>query len=87
MAGIGPINNNCNDVVKKASRRTTLTSSANELEIFYNLCIGRVHYKSSTCTLYYVDSFSISVSEIILKVFKGFDQEPDIEQRLIPIFM
>jgi hypothetical protein len=75
MAGIGPINNNRNDVFKKASRQTTLTSSANELEIFYNLCIGRVHNKSSASTLYYIDSFSISVSEIIHKVF---NQKPDI---------
>ena len=73
MAGIGPINSNRNDVVKKASCQTKLSSSANELEIFYNLYIGRVHYKSSTRTSYYVDSFSISVSEIIHNVFKGFD--------------
>ena len=52
MAGVGPVNNNRNDVVKKARRQTKLTSSAKELEIFYNLCIGRVHYKSGIHTLY-----------------------------------
>ena len=80
MAGIGPVNKNRHDVMK-ADRQTALTSSANELEIFYNLCIGRVHFKSSTNTLYFVDSFSIPVSEIIRSVFKGFNQKPDIKQR------
>lgn len=80
MAGIGPVNKNRNDVMK-ADRQTALTSSANELEIFYNLCNGRVHFKSSTNTLYFVDSFSIPVSEIIRSVFKGFNQNPVIKQR------
>lgn len=52
----------------------------NTLEIFLNLSVGRVHYKSLTKSLYYVDSLEIPVSEMIRKVFKGFNQIPDIQQ-------
>ena len=83
MAGIGPISKNSLEMTKRADRQTALTDSANELEIFYNLCIGRVHYKSSMKTLYYVDSHSIPVSKIICKVFKGFNQTPNIKQRYL----
>lgn len=52
----------------------------NTLEIFLNLSVGRVHYKSVTRSLYYVDSLEIPVSEMIRNVFKGFNQIPDIQQ-------
>ena len=80
MAGIGPIVKNRHDVLKCAGRSTALTASANELEIFYNLCAGRVYFRKSTSTLYFVDSPTISVSEIIKSVFRGINQQPVINQ-------
>ncbi len=50
------------------------------MEIFLNLSIGRVHYKSVTKSLYYVDYLEVIVSKMIHNVFKGFNQTPDIQQ-------
>ncbi|CAA6824549.1 MAG: Unknown protein [uncultured Thiotrichaceae bacterium] len=83
MAGIGPVSKKNQFVERRAERQTALTDSANELEIFYNLCIGRVHFKSSSNTLYFVDSVSVPVSAIIHRVFKGFSQTPTIKQRYL----
>ncbi len=80
MAGIGPVSKNREDVLRRAERQTALTASANELEIFYNLCVGRVHYKSVARMLYFVDSNTVSVTEIIHQVFRGLQQTPVIKQ-------
>jgi len=80
MAGIGPICTNSRDDLKRAERSTSLTASANELEIFYNLCAGRVFFKKSISTLYFVDSPIVSVSQIIHAVFRGFNRQPCIKQ-------
>lgn len=69
-----------NELLRRAKKSTHLNESANELEIFYYLCVGRVYYKKSTKSLYFVDSPEISVSEIIHKVFKGLHQQADIQQ-------
>jgi hypothetical protein len=80
MAGIGPISTNRRDLLKRAENRSSLTVPSNELEIFCGLCVGRVYFQLLTRNLYFVDSPALSVSEIILNVFKGMGQVPKIRQ-------
>ena len=80
MAGIGPIFTNKQDILKRASYRTSLTAPKSELEIFCSLCVGRVFFNRQSQKMYFVDSPALSVTEIIMRVFKGLRQKPDIRQ-------
>ncbi len=80
MAGIGPICTNNRDLLKRAEYRSGLTKPKSELEIFCSLCVGRVFFRQSNRTLYFVDAPSLSITEIINLVFKGISQQPDIKQ-------
>lgn len=80
MAGIGPIFTNNGELLKRARFRSSLTTPANELEIFCSLCVGRVYFKKSTCCLYFVDSPTIMVTDIIKTVFRGIDEQPRFRQ-------
>lgn len=68
------------ELLRRAKNSSRLNDNASELEIFYHLCVGRVYYKESSQSLYFVDSPEISISEIINKVFKGLNQQPVIQQ-------
>lgn len=83
MAGIGPVNQNRQDILKRAGSRPGVQAPQNELEIFLSLCVGRVHYRSETRMLYFVDSPALSVSEIIQQTFRGLGQQARIEQRFM----
>lgn len=80
MAGIGPISLKSRDMSACAGRSSMLAATANELEVFYNICVGKVIFRRFTNTLYFVDSPSVSVTDTILAVFKSFDDQPVINQ-------
>ena len=80
MAGIGPISTNRKDLLKRASYSERDTKPTNDLEIFLSLCVGRVFLKKKKRMLYFVDSPSLSISEIIRTVFQGINKQPKIEQ-------
>lgn len=80
MAGIGPISTNRRDLLKRAENRSSLPTPSNELEIFCNLCVGRVYFVASSHSLYFVDSPALSVTEIIQHVFRGMRHTPRIRQ-------
>jgi hypothetical protein len=80
MAGIGPISTNRRDLLKRARGNREITATANELEIFCGLCVGRVYYREKNHSLYFVDSPALSVSDIIHQVFRGLGQAPQIHQ-------
>ena len=79
MAGIGPIDTNRANLLKRAGFRAH-GLPANELEIFCSLCVGRVILKQAQNRLYFVDSPALSVSDIVRRVFKGLKQEPRFNQ-------
>ncbi len=79
MAGIGPIDTNRQNLLKRAGYRGQ-TYPANELEIFCSLCVGRVIIRRHDNQLYFVDSPALSISDIIHQVFRGIRQEPQINQ-------
>ncbi len=83
MAGIGPVNRNRQDILRRAGTRPGVQAPQNDLEIFLSLCPGRVHYRNESRTLYFVDSPALSVSEIIQQTFKGLGQQARIEQRFM----
>ena len=80
MAGIGPICSNNLELLKRAEYRSGLTQPKSELEIFCSLCVGRVYYRKSNQTLYFVEAPSLSVSEIIGMAFNSINQQPVIKQ-------
>ncbi|MCP4075629.1 MAG: hypothetical protein GY744_05550 [Gammaproteobacteria bacterium] len=80
MAGIGPICTNNRDLLKRAEYRSGLSKPKSELEIFCSLCVGRVLFRKSNRTLYFVDAPSLSITELIHQVFKSINQQPDIKQ-------
>jgi len=75
MAGIGPV------VGRVAGLKAAgINTPKNELEIFCFLCVGRVYYHGGSETLYFVDSPTLSVSQLIRQVFRGLRQSPSIRQ-------
>ena len=80
MAGIGPICSDNRELLKRAEYRSGLTQPKSELEIFCSLCVGRVFFRKSNRTLYFVDAPSLSISEIIQTSFLGIHQQPAIRQ-------
>jgi len=64
MAGIGPVTTNRSDLLRRAGVRPGIVAPKNELEIFCSLCVGRVYYRESNSTLYFVDSPALSVSQL-----------------------
>ncbi len=80
MAGIGPLTTNRGDLLRRTGVRPGISSPRNELEIFCSLCVGCVYYREENRTLYFVDSPDLSISEIIVQVFKGLHQTPVLRQ-------
>ena len=80
MAGIGPVTTNRNDLLRRAGAPPGISDPKNELEIFCSLCVGRVYYRATSRTLYFVDSPALSISDIIKQVFKGLIQFPRVRQ-------
>lgn len=80
MPGLGPVFSNNQELLKRAEYRSGLSQPKNELEIFCSLCAGRVFYRKSHATLYFVDAPSLSISDFIQKVFSGMNQQQQIKQ-------
>ena len=80
MAGIGPVTTNRSDLLRRAGVRPVINNPQNELEIFCSLCVGRVYYRASNRSLYFVDSPALSISDIVKGVFKGLGQHPRFGQ-------
>jgi len=64
--GIGPVDSNCAKALSLTQREVKLPASADELGIFYNLSMHRVHYFPQRNAIYYVDSKHVPVQEILL---------------------
>ena len=77
---IATIKTDRNVLLKRAKRDVSLSDSSNELEIFYHLCEGRVYFRKITNTLYFVESPTIPISDVICSVFKGMNLKPEIRQ-------
>ena len=80
MAGIGPVATNLGDLRRRAGQRAGIDLPKNELEIFCSLCVGRVYFDEKNRNLYFVDSPVLSISGIIVRVYKGLNQTPSIRQ-------
>lgn len=77
---IGPVSSRCARSVVARRRDTGLLATDDERKVFYNLCPGRVHFRSGKGLLYFVDSPYESISDIIEAVFHGLGRRPDITQ-------
>ncbi len=77
---IGPVSSRCARSAVARRRATGLLATDDEARVFYNLCPGRVHYRSGRGRLYFVDSPYESISEIIAAVFRGLGRQPKITQ-------
>ncbi len=77
---IGPVSSRCARSAVARSRDTGLLATDDERKVFYNLCPGRVHFRSGRGLLYFVDSPYESISEIIEAVFRGLNRQPKITQ-------
>ncbi|HEB96679.1 MAG TPA: hypothetical protein ENI96_09660 [Sedimenticola thiotaurini] len=77
---IGPVDSNCAKALCRSHREVQLSATADELRIFYNLAMDRVHYFPRRNALYFVDSVYRSVPAIIRSVLSGTGTPPAVEQ-------
>lgn len=63
--GIGPVDSNCAKALCLTQREVSLPASADELRVFYNLSMHRVHYFPRRNAIYYVESRHVPVQEIM----------------------
>ncbi|MCB1870700.1 MAG: hypothetical protein H6964_08115 [Chromatiaceae bacterium] len=63
--GIGPVDSDCAKALCLTQREVSLPASADELRIFYNLSMHRVHYFPCRHAIYYVESRHVPVQETI----------------------
>ena len=78
--GIGPVDPDCAEALCRAHRQIELPSSADELRIFYNLSMDRVHYFPARNAIYYVDSRHIDVEGIVLRTLGSEAARLEIDQ-------
>ena len=77
---IGPVDSQCAKALCRTHRDVQLSATADELRIFYNLAMDRVHYFPRRHAIYFVDSVYVSVPEIIQSVLSGMRSPPAVEQ-------
>ncbi|WP_275097532.1 hypothetical protein [Sedimenticola hydrogenitrophicus] len=77
---IGPVDSNCAKTLCKSHRKVSSPASEGEANIFFNLCLDRVHYAPERNAIYFVDSSYMQVAETIGLVLRGLGCEPQIEQ-------
>ena len=77
---IGPVDSQCARALCRTHRDVRLSATADELRIFYNLAMDRVHYFPRRHAIYFVDSVHVSVAEIIRSVLSGMHAPPAVEQ-------
>jgi len=84
--GIGPVSEDCVAAQRRHHHRVSLSEDADELQIFYHLGAGCVHYCRSSGWLYFVDSVSCPVVETIQSVLQGMGKPLlEIEQRYLDV--
>lgn len=77
---IGPVDSNCAKTLCSRHRKVRSPASEGEANIFFNLCMDRVHYSPVRNAIYFVDSSYIKVAEVIQAVLRGLGCEPQVEQ-------
>jgi len=77
---IGPVDSKCAEHLCHAHREIKLPASADEMRIFYNLTMDRVHYFPSRNAIYFVESAYWAVLEIISAMLKGMGSPIRVEQ-------
>lgn len=77
---IGPVDSNCAKTLCSHHRKVSSPASEGEANIFFNLCMDRVHYSPGRSAIYFVDSSYVKVAETIDSVLKGLGCEPQVEQ-------
>lgn len=77
---IGPVDSKCAEHLCLAHREVKLPASADEMRIFYNLSMDRVHYFPNRNAIYFVESAYWAVLEIISVMLKGMGSPIRIEQ-------
>ena len=77
---IGPVDSNCAKALCQTHRSVQLSASADEVRIFYNLSMDRVHYFPRRNAIYFVDSVHVSSQDIIASVLHGMGAALRVEQ-------
>ncbi len=77
---IGPVDSKCAMTLCKSHRKVSSPAAEGEANIFFNLCMDRVHYSPERNAIYFVDSSYIKVAETIEAVLRGLGCKPQIEQ-------
>lgn len=77
---IGPVDSECAKALCQTHREVRLPAAADELLIFYNLSMDRVHYFPRRHTIYFVESVHVGVDGIIRSVLSSMDSDARIEQ-------
>ena len=78
--GIGPVDSDCAKALCLTLREVSLPASADELQIFYNLSMHRVHYFPQRGAIYYVESRHVPVQETLLATLGGAASRLEITQ-------
>ncbi len=78
--GIGPVDPECAEALCRSHRQVRLPASADEVQIFYNLSMNRVHYIPARNAIYFVESSHVAVQTIILSVMRSLGVTPLIDQ-------
>ncbi len=66
--------------MRRRKRSTGLDSKATHTQIFYNLGPGRVHFDPSSSLMYFSDCPEPNIREMLVPVFKGFNENPNYIQ-------
>lgn len=77
---IGPVDSNCARALCQTHRDVHLSATADEVRIFYNLSMDRVHYFPRRNAIYFVDSVHVSSQDIIARVLHGMGATLRVEQ-------
>mgnify|MGYP003572867984 CR=1 FL=1 len=77
---IGPVDSNCARALCQTHRVVRLSAAADEVRIFYNLSMDRVHYFPQRNAVYFVDSLHVSSQATIIRVLQGMGVAAQVEQ-------
>ncbi len=77
---IGPVDSSCAKALCQTHREVRLPAAADELRIFYNLSMDRVHYFPQRRAIYFVESVYAGADEIIRSVLASMGSDARIEQ-------
>jgi hypothetical protein len=77
---IGPVDSKCAKALCQAHREVRLPANADEVLIFYNLSMDRVHYFPQRNSIYFVESVHACVDETIRSVLVSLGSNARIDQ-------